>query len=92
MQQNKTNTIATLQKTSQPRLIKENWGIDLLHEIQLLRNDMNKNHSELSMKVDSTTTELKSVQSNLSGANWVYQQKLRNWKILLYIYYLRTLI
>ena len=27
---------------------------------------MNKNHSELSMKVDSTTTELKSVQLSLS--------------------------
>ena len=62
----KTNTKATPLKTSQPRLIKEDWGIDLLHEIQLLRNDVNKNHSELSTKVDSTTSKLKSVQSSLS--------------------------
>ena len=41
---------------------KRRLGIDPLHEIQLLRNAMNNNHSELSTKVDSTTTELKSVQ------------------------------
>ena len=57
----KTNTKATPPKTSQMKLIKEDWGIELLHEIQLLRNDMNKNHSELSTNVDSTTTELKFV-------------------------------
>ena len=62
----KTNTKATLPKTLQPKLIKEDWGIDLLHEIQLLRDAMNKNHSELSMEVDSTTTELKSDQLSLS--------------------------
>ena len=49
-QKKKPNTKATPLKTSQPKLIKEDWGIDLLHEIQLLRNDMNKNHSELNMK------------------------------------------
>ena len=65
MQQKKTNTKATPPKTSQPKLIKEDWGNYLLHEIQLLRNDMNTNHSELSMKVDSTTTELKSIQLSL---------------------------
>ena len=41
--------------------------MDLLHEIQLMRNDMNKNHSELSAKVDSNITELKSVQLSLSN-------------------------
>ena len=64
--QKTTNTKVTPLKTSQPKLIKEDWGIDLLHEIQLLRNDMNENDSELSTKVDSTTTELKSVQLSLS--------------------------
>ena len=46
--------------------MKEDWSIDLLNEIQLLRDDMNKNHSELSTQVDSTPTELKSVQLSLS--------------------------
>ena len=41
--------------------------MDLLHEIQLLRNDMNKNHSELSVKVDSNTVNLKTVQLSLSN-------------------------
>ena len=39
--------------------------MDLLHEIQLMRNDMNKNHSELSAKVDSNIIELQSAQSSL---------------------------
>ena len=66
----KTNTKATLLKTSQLKLNKEDLGMDLLHEIQLMRNDMNKNHSELSAEVDLNITELKSVQlclSNLIG-------------------------
>ena len=63
----KTNTKATPLKTSQLKLNKEDLGMDLLHEIQLMRNDMNKNHSELSVKVDSNITELKSVQFSLSN-------------------------
>ena len=61
-------------------LNKEDLGMDLLHELQLMRNDMNKNHSELSAKVDSNITELKSVQSSLSNLiglpAWV--EKLEN--------------
>ena len=53
--------------TPQLKLIKEDWGVNVLHELQLLWNDMNRNHSELSAKVDSNITELKSVQSSLSN-------------------------
>ena len=42
-------------------------GVNLLHELQLLPKTTNRNHSELSMKVDSITTELKSVQLSLSN-------------------------
>ena len=63
----KTNTKAILLKMSQLKLNKVDLGMDLLHEIQLVRNDMNKNHSELSVKVDSNITELKSVQLSLSN-------------------------
>ena len=65
----KTNTKAAPPKTSQLKLNKVDLGTDLLHEIQLMRNDMNKNHSELSAKVDSNITELKAVQSSLSNLN-----------------------
>ena len=67
MYQRKTNTKATPPKTSQLKLNKGDLGTDLLHEIQLMRIDMNKNHSELSAKVDSNITELKSVQLSLSN-------------------------
>ena len=63
----KTNTKATPLKTLQLKLNKEDYHMDLLHEIQLLRNDMNKSHSELGAKVDSNTAELKTVQSSLSN-------------------------
>ena len=60
----KTNTKATPPKKLQQKLNKEDFGTDLLHEILLMRNDMNKNHSELSAKVDSNiTTEICSTES-----------------------------
>ena len=58
---------ATPPKTSEPKLNIDDLGMDLLHELQLMKNNMNKNHSELSLKVDSNITELKPVQSSLSN-------------------------
>ena len=63
----KTKTKATSLKTSQLKLNKEGLGTDLLHETQLMRNDISKNHSELSAKVDSNIIEMKFVQSSLSN-------------------------
>ena len=62
----KTITKATPLKTSQLKLNKEDLDTDLLYKLQLTRNDMNKNHSELGANVDSNITELKSVQLSLS--------------------------
>ena len=63
----KTNTKATPPKTSQLKLNKEDLGMDILHKIQLMKNDMNKNHAEINVKVDSNITVQKSVQSSLSN-------------------------
>ena len=40
----------------------------LTNKDNIHQKDMNKNHSELSVKVDSNTTDLKSVQSSLSNS------------------------
>ena len=74
----KTNTKATPPKTSQLKLNKEDLGMDLLHEKQLMRNNMNRNHSELSVKVDSSITELKSVQLSLSSLTGLPARVVKN--------------
>ena len=61
------NNKATPHKTPQLKLNKEDWDVNLLHELELLENDINRNYSKLSAKVDSNITELKSVQSSVSN-------------------------